>query len=106
MTKKEVFELLKIVIDFYPREKVWQEKLDAWYDTLKNCDYQASLSKLKQYVQDNKYPPTIADVYVKSRPENPYDKLHEKIEEWQENAATPEEISAIVANVKWGETVE
>lgn len=102
MTKKDVLRLLRLIVQHYPSsEAVSQERIDLWYQSLKKCPSEQVFAKYEQYVKNSPYPPKISDVYVRRVSENPYHGINKEIEVWKKNAATAEEISKIVASVKW-----
>jgi len=62
MTKKETFQILKLIQQFYERFEINQDKIDAWHDVLQAEDFNAVYSILKSVVKTNKFPPTIAEI--------------------------------------------
>lgn len=71
MTKDEWGTVVKKICDFYPRYNFMDKKevFDAWYGVLKDLEFPATLKAVENYVKENQYPPTIADI------RNGYQKL-------------------------------
>lgn len=92
MTEQEAFQLISIVSDSYNME-FNESKYKVWISLLtKEGDYESSLKKLKRYIKDSKYKPTIADVLA-AKPkgvvveEKPIEETHQyKLEHDQEYA--------------------
>lgn len=97
MTEKEAFQLISLVSDSYNME-FHKSKYDVWTSILiKEGDYEASVKKLKNYIKESKYKPTLADVLA-TKPkafeikEKPVEETHQyKLEndpeyarKWQE----------------------
>lgn len=62
MTEQEAFQLISLVSDSYNME-FHKSKYDAWTSILtKEGDYKASVKKLKKFIKESKYKPTLADV--------------------------------------------
>ena len=64
MTKNEWGTIVKQVRAFYPRYNFIEEKdtFDAWYEMLEDLEYAGALRAVQNYVKENQYPPTIADI--------------------------------------------
>ncbi|WP_227396807.1 replicative helicase loader/inhibitor [Jeotgalibacillus aurantiacus] len=66
MTKRELLQLFKTIAHVYPSFDWDQGKIDVWHRMIKDQDYEATERVLDAYMQDNRFPPTIADLRVKS----------------------------------------
>jgi hypothetical protein len=62
MTRDELKNIFKLLVNVYPNFEVSSEKLNIWYEFLKNNDYQSVLNNTKEYVLTNRFPPSIADL--------------------------------------------
>ncbi len=65
MTKREVLELFTAIANVYPSFSWDQTKLDQWHRLLKDQDLKPTERALDEYMLDNRFPPTIADIRVK-----------------------------------------
>ncbi len=66
MTKEQTKGLLDIINGAYGNFLMNREKNDvfnAWYEVLKNCDYELINKRVMQWILENKTPPTISDIY-------------------------------------------
>ncbi|AVQ34393.1 hypothetical protein C7J88_09545 [Staphylococcus muscae] len=62
MTEQEAFQLISLVSDTYNIE-FHESKYKAWVSILtKDGDYKSSEKKLRNYIKQSKYKPTLADV--------------------------------------------
>lgn len=97
MTEQEAFQLISLVSDTYNIE-FHESKYKAWVSILtKDGDYKSSEKKLRNFIKQSKYKPTIADVLA-TKPkafemnEKPVEETHQyKLEndpeyarKWQE----------------------
>lgn len=76
MNKKQVLDLIIKIEQFYnnpftrnlgpdeTREQKIVKVVDSWSLMLEDQDYNRVMQKFKKHVQSNKYPPTIAELYV------------------------------------------
>mgnify|MGYP001054982987 FL=1 len=72
MTRDELKNIFKLLVNVYPNFVVSSEKVDIWYEFLKDNDYQSVLNKTKEYVKTNRFPPSIADLNKKDEALPPY----------------------------------
>lgn len=90
MTREQVKQLFKIIVSVYPNFDVDSTKLNIWTSLMRDMDYQRVLEKTKDYMQKNKFPPTIADISAFKPKENEY---LEKIIRWKkESEKVPNEL--------------
>lgn len=68
MTKREVFQLLKLISVYYDSFDFQQEKVDEWFALLKGEDFQRLEENLRKHVAYSPYPPRISELLCK--PEN------------------------------------
>ncbi|MEK5521804.1 MULTISPECIES: replicative helicase loader/inhibitor [Heyndrickxia] len=66
MTKRETFQLLKLIAEYYDSFEISQEKVDSWYEILIIFPFEELKENLIQYVKSSTYPPKIADIIGKS----------------------------------------
>lgn len=67
ISKKETFELMTIISDFYEHFEITQSKIDSWHSALKDCEFEKLKENLLLYSRENKFPPKIADL-IKEKP--------------------------------------
>jgi hypothetical protein len=72
MTRDELKNIFKLLVNVYPKFEVSSEKLNIWYEFLKDNDYQTVLRNTKEYVLSNPFPPSIADLNKKRESIPPY----------------------------------
>ncbi|MEJ9210096.1 replicative helicase loader/inhibitor [Bacillus smithii] len=72
MTREELKNIFKVLVNVYPNFEVSSEKLNIWYEFLKDSDYQSVLNNTKEYVLSNRFPPSIADLNKKRESIPPY----------------------------------
>ncbi|APD19779.1 hypothetical protein JGZ41_10375 [Staphylococcus pseudintermedius] len=62
MKKREALHLIEIVAETY-NMAFDEKKIDIWIDVLtKEGDYKQSLTKLYNFIKQNKYKPTVSDI--------------------------------------------
>jgi hypothetical protein len=69
MIKKETFELMESIQQFFPHFEITQSKIDLWQKALNDMDYETADNHLMIYVKSNKYAPTIADIVKEPKEE-------------------------------------
>lgn len=62
MTRDEVKKLFKFIKLVYQNFEVTSEKVDAWYQLLREFDYEQVMANAEKHALSNTYPPTIADL--------------------------------------------
>lgn len=65
MTKREVFQLLKLISVYYDSFDFDQEKVDQWHTVLKGESYQKLEENLWKHVASSPYPPRISELVCK-----------------------------------------
>jgi len=68
MTKREVFQLLKLISVYYDSYEIHQEKVDEWFQVVKEYSYSRLEENLRKHVAHSPYAPRISDLIRK--PEN------------------------------------
>ena len=68
MTKKEVFQLLKLIALYYEPYEISQEKVNEWFDVLKNESSKTLEQNLRCPASHSSYAPRISNLIRK--PEN------------------------------------
>ncbi|WP_428909791.1 hypothetical protein [Niallia sp. Krafla_26] len=68
MTKRELFQLLKLISVYYDSFELQQEKVDEWYHILQGESFQKVEETLKKHVAHSPYPPRVSELICK--PEN------------------------------------
>lgn len=69
MTRDEVKQIFKRIMVAYPNYKPndLSETVNMWSEMLKNDPYEDVLHKLDNYIAENKFAPTIADLKVRKK---------------------------------------
>ena len=62
MTKEEAKEIITMVMGAYPRLDLDEEKISVWFRFLIDKDYKTCLRNLIYHIENNPFPPSIADV--------------------------------------------
>ena len=81
MKSNEVGELINIIVRSYHNVTFEMDKTKMWYELLRNANYNKSKFKLLNYIETNKFPPTISDFIVKDEynPASDYYKEQERV---------------------------
>ena len=62
MIKRETFELLKKIAVFYDQFEVNQEKVNLWYEVLREYSLAEIQGNLFTFVKNSSYPPKLAEL--------------------------------------------
>lgn len=66
MTQAEIVELFKAITLSYPAFRVpddmAKEQVLHWHAHLKDVPFDVAMANLREYVQEERFPPTIADI--------------------------------------------
>lgn len=84
MTRDEVVNVFKLIKSFYPNFEVTTEKVNNWFWAMKKMDFDRVMARAKEHVQENKFPPTIAEIAAYAPEKNEH---LEKIKQWEREAA-------------------
>lgn len=84
MERSEVISLFKLISSFYTNFEVSTEKVNAWTWAMKDMDFDRVTTKAKKHVQENKFPPTIAEVAAYAPEHNEH---LDKMKQWEKDAA-------------------
>jgi hypothetical protein len=74
INKKETFEILELIKDFYDQFEINQSRIDSWHLVMKNCDFETVKNNLLVYSRENIFPPKVADL-LKEKP-NTLDRMN------------------------------
>ena len=80
MTREEANEIVKLIATVFNNISFTKEKATTWIDIIEKGNYKKTKRKLDNYIENNKYPPTISDFLVKDE-YNPADDYKKKIEQ-------------------------
>lgn len=64
MTKKQVFEILSLINEFYEHFDITQSKIDSWALLLKNSDFETVKDNLFKHCRTNKFPPKVSELLL------------------------------------------
>lgn len=69
MTKKEFATFAMALKTYYPRENILpnEQSMALWYDHLKSIPYEVAEIALRQWVNHNKWSPSIAEIRGQSK---------------------------------------
>jgi len=62
INKKQTFEILSLIQNFYEHFEITQAKIDSWLLILKDSEFETVKENLLQYCRVNKFPPKVADL--------------------------------------------
>ena len=103
MTREEANEIVKLIATVFNNINFTKEKATTWIDIIEKGNYKKTKRKLENYIENNKYPPTISDFLVKDE-YNPADDYKKKIErdkqKVQEEMNDPEKRKRREENIK------
>ncbi len=68
LTKRELFQLLKLIAVYYDSFELQQEKVDEWYCILEGEPLQRIEENLRKHAAHSPYPPRVSELVCK--PEN------------------------------------
>jgi hypothetical protein len=68
LTKRELFQLLRLISIYYDSFELQQEKVDEWYCVLQAEALQRIEENLRKHVARSPYPPRVSELVCK--PEN------------------------------------
>lgn len=84
MTREQVKSLFRFLVSVYPNFEVSTEKIDTWTAVMKDMDYDRVMAKARAHAQENKFPPTIAEISAYAPKKN---DTFEKMRKWEEEAS-------------------
>lgn len=85
MNREQVKELFQLLVYTYPRFEVSTQKIDTWTRLMQGQDANKVMKRAENYVKDNKFPPSFAELYEKKIEAHSSDFL-EKVEKWKQDA--------------------
>ncbi|MCM3768285.1 replicative helicase loader/inhibitor [Neobacillus niacini] len=65
MNKRETFALLKMISVFYDQFSFDQEKVNLWYDAVKDLTFVDMEENLLKHVRQSPFPPKVSELYIK-----------------------------------------
>ncbi|MDP4107130.1 MAG: replicative helicase loader/inhibitor [Bacillota bacterium] len=77
MTKRETYSLMSTIRSYYDQFEVDQEKVDVWYEALKNYEFEDLKRNLLSFVSKFPYPPKVSDLVPKAISWNSIPNLEE-----------------------------
>lgn len=87
MNSEEINKVIKVIEANYPNfvvdEELYRVKIKTWASNLKLMEYEKVMKRLNEHLMNNPYPPTLADIAVKSNSSN---KAFEDIENLEKQA--------------------
>ena len=93
MNRMQVVELFKFLKSIYPSFDVNTEKIDAWAIAMTDMDYERVMARVKEYVKENKFPPTVAEIAAYAPEPN---TTLQQMEQWRKEAEkVPEHVKLL-----------
>lgn len=86
MNREQVYEVLKLLSNAYPNFDFDQDKINTWARLLKDQNPAVVMRNAEKYALENKFPPTLSDLRVKSREAFKSNAI-EIIAEWESEAS-------------------
>ena len=83
MNREQVIELFKFIKSVYPTFEVSSKKVDVWTKVMRDMDYYRVMKRAEEYVVENKFPPTIADIAAYAPPKN---ETLKQMKQWRKEA--------------------
>jgi len=83
LNREQVIELFKFIKSVYPTFEVSSKKVDVWTKVMRDMDYYRVMKRAEEYVVENKFPPTIADIAAYAPPKN---ETLKQMKQWRKEA--------------------
>lgn len=88
MNREQVKELFQFLISVYPNfmpetDKKLTQKVNAWASVMQTMDFDRVMARAREYAQENRFPPTIAEISAYAPPEN---ETLKQMEQWRREA--------------------
>lgn len=68
MTVDEIAKLKNVVRGYFPNMDFEENVIRVWYDNFLSDSYESVADAVKRYGQENKFPPSIADIKERIKP--------------------------------------
>jgi len=89
MKAEETIRILQYIAAAYPNFEITEDRLTVWTDMLKDSSYPKSLAKVKEYIRNHKFAPSIAEVIAPIEQTN---DMADKFKQWEEEAKREREL--------------
>lgn len=90
MNREQALEILEMIDEVYPQFELTERKVEIMLPELEKMDYKRVKARFSEYMTQNPFPPTLAEISAYAPPEN---KALEKMERWQREAEqVPDEV--------------
>ena len=63
MTKREVAEMFKYLLEFYPEMEIKESTVEAWQSIIHFMRREEVYKVLRSHIKESSFPPKIADIY-------------------------------------------
>lgn len=83
MNKVEAMKILETITAAYPTFELTEKRIELWGAFLDDMDYEPVLHRLKDYIADKRFPPTISEIAVKPPVKNGH---LEQVRRWEREA--------------------
>ena len=102
MTKREVFQLLRMIASYYDSFVINQEKVDTWFKLLTRFSFEVIEENLLAYVTESPFPPKLSDLVKKPDGSRVIPSCGEtEVILWQkERPASPEVVQESLAKMR------
>ncbi|MCY7947336.1 replicative helicase loader/inhibitor [Bacillus atrophaeus] len=62
MIKKQTFEIMALIKQYFEHFEITQNKVDSWHELLQDADYEQVRNTLINFCKRSKFPPKVADL--------------------------------------------
>ncbi|WP_339205273.1 replicative helicase loader/inhibitor [Bacillus sp. PS11(2022)] len=62
MIKKQTFEIMSLIKQYFEHFEITQQKIDSWHELLQEAEYEEVRRNLINFCRLNKFPPKVADL--------------------------------------------
>lgn len=62
MNQEKTVELMELITTYFERFQVSEQKFNAWYEILKDHEFESCRKNLIKHVKESSFVPTIADI--------------------------------------------
>ncbi|AYK68027.1 replicative helicase loader/inhibitor [Bacillus velezensis] len=62
MIKKQTFEIMALIKQYFEHFEITQDKVDSWHELLHDADFEQVRGNLIRFCKRSKFPPKVADL--------------------------------------------
>lgn len=85
MSKAKFLEIMDMIKSAYGDrfQDLTKDVVNTWYGFFNECDYDALKDAVYEYIKDNKFPPTICELYQMYKNESAQQATKNPCADWQ-----------------------